>query len=220
MKNILFVATCALFVLNAFAGDLYKMKEKHIKATKTKGKIDIKYPHILPAASKHADAINKLIVLSFKDYGCDGKSSEWAADAAMGDINANYLSFEMNVSFMCEEAAHPDNYTDPHVYDVQSGKRVDLRQEFIFSNADIANLLVKKIPADLIGGENECFSKDEAANLESLKSVSYNLAIKNKQIVISTVPAHVMQACSFSVSFPLSSLSKLKPDSVLKKLLK
>lgn len=224
----LFLLTACVFSLSAQAEIRPGFSvPKHLKGKDARGEFDISYVQISPRALPNTGVrsrVNKAMLDQAKRVICDANAEEAQNMSSTYSVTVTQASPEMfavRASFDVNcGGAHPDNGTESAVFDLRSGKQIEVEKEATdgaaFRAAVVEKLLANK-PA-LGEGEKEDEGCYEFYTREHFSTDFFEYGVKDGKLVVTPSYPHVILACAFDTEIPLSELKGLfKPGSVLQR---
>jgi hypothetical protein len=202
---------------------------KQVKGKDARGEFNINYVLISPRAVRN-DAIrrhvNAQMAASARSMLCEadrGNADKMSSNLAttVTHANADLLALRQGYDNYCM-GAYPNHGTMSVLFDLRTGKQVEVENEAIDKNA-LKSLIVDKVLAnkpakDPSEGEEGC---DSLYDREQLSQTGYEVGLKDAKLVVTQDYAHVAQACAYDTEISLSDVkSLLKPESILQRIVK
>lgn len=221
------LAITAALVLGATAtADQFKTIKESSNANRSE--YSVSYPEFLPTSVTGYKAINENVKKTIVENACgepgkDEPGFYYSVDATVVALNSTYVGVKVVANDYCG-GAHPNYTTYYMTYASDSGKKLEVEEEFGFLDYDspdydyeknearrklVAELLIDRIP---VGQDaSECYTGSRQEKLEQLVSfypVVQGLA-KNKTVVLGLQPPHVATPCGFEVRFEYEDIKHL-----------
>lgn len=175
------------------------------------GKIafEVSYPRLVGLPDREAaERVNRAIEHEATTPSCEpGTLSDWSWEGTVTHLDARFLALRVAVSSYCTGAAYPNEFFAGMVFDLTTGRSIDLAailRRDDASRARLAELLARHLPSGL---DEECRQPWEEFVAAPGDQFSYWL--DHGGLVIEPSFIHALAACTDEITLSTSELRPL-----------